>query len=119
MRDIKLFVDEDSNLVDVDVVNGEPVLLDFAEQTGDQRAAVACFISKGTLPGNLDFGISWGQMYTNDSTLIDFSNKLRKFELDIAFMLFRKVDLEIVSSTQEYYISISKYVFQNSRLNSQ
>ena len=38
MRDIKLFVDEDSNLVDVDVVNGEPVLLDFAEQTGDQRA---------------------------------------------------------------------------------
>lgn len=78
MRDIKLFVDEDSNLVDVDVVNGEPVLLDFAEQTGDQRAAVACFISKGTLPGNLDFGISWGQMYTNDSTLIDFSNELQQ-----------------------------------------
>lgn len=78
MRDIKLFVDEDSHIVDIDIIDGEPTWLDFDKQTGDQRAAVACFVSKGTLPGNLDFGISWGQMYTTDSTLIDFSNELQQ-----------------------------------------
>ena len=78
MRDYKIFVDNDNNIVDLDFVNGDAEYLTYSTQTSDQRAALACFICKGTLPGALDFGISWGDVYTTDSTLVQFSNELQQ-----------------------------------------
>ena len=77
MRDFKLIVIEDAG-VDIDIIDGEAAYVDFESQTNDQRAAVACYMCKGTLPGALEQGISWGSDYSTENTAMLLNNELQQ-----------------------------------------
>lgn len=74
MRDFRLSVIEDTGL-DIDIINGQAVLLDEESQTTDQRAAVAVYAMKGTVPGAEDFGMSWADTYSRNTTSMQLSNE--------------------------------------------
>lgn len=77
MRDCKLIVTEKQGL-DIDFINGEPAYLDYEDQTNDQRAAVACYMVKGTVPGREDLGVSWGKEFSNEHTVLNLSNEVQQ-----------------------------------------
>lgn len=76
MRDIKLQVLQDYGL-DVDIIDGEAEYLDYENQTSDQRAALSVYASKGTVPGALDYGISWSNEYTPQNTISQLNNEVQ------------------------------------------
>lgn len=76
MRDYKIVTIEEQG-VDIDIVNGEPVYLDYESQTGDQRAALSTYAVKGTLPGNLEYGVSWGEVYSGGSSVTELNNEIQ------------------------------------------
>ena len=66
MRDCALITDMDKRwYIDIDIIDGQPVYL-IDDQTNDQRAAVAAIQAKGTIPGMLDTGVDWAQLYVRD-----------------------------------------------------
>lgn len=69
---------DDISIVDIDVINGEPVYLDEVAQTGDQRAALAVYIAKGTIPSELDFGVNWATVYDAQNTTLQLNNELQQ-----------------------------------------
>lgn len=77
MRDCKLFYDEG---FDVDFSStGDPVYVDTAEQTNDQRAAVACTIISGTIPSALSVGVDWGSVYDNlEENIVSLDNQCKQ-----------------------------------------
>lgn len=77
MRDYKFTVIEDVGL-DIDIINGEPVYLDYERQTNDQRASVACYMCKGTIPGREDLGISWADQYGQENTILQLCNEVQQ-----------------------------------------
>lgn len=77
MRDWKILVIDESG-VDIDVVNGEAAYLDYDTQTGDQRAALAAYQVKGTIPGLLDFGVSWAAQYSQDNTISMLNEEIQQ-----------------------------------------
>lgn len=77
MRDILLIYDE-NNIVDIDIVNGEPRYVLEEQNTQDQRAAVAAYMTKGTIPGMLDTGVDWSSLYSHDKSLIDIDNQIKR-----------------------------------------
>ena len=64
--------------LDIDIVKGEPVYVTEAQQTQDQRAALAALISVGTIPGNLGFGVNWPSLLNQSQTLISIDNEVRR-----------------------------------------
>lgn len=76
MRDYKIVAVE-SQGIDIDIIDGEPEYLDYESQTGDQRAALAAYAVKGTLPGALDYGVSWGEVYSGQSSVSQLSNEVQ------------------------------------------
>lgn len=77
MRDIKIFSIDDVGL-DIDIIDGYPVLLDSLGQTGDQRAAICTYAVKGTVPGASSFGVNWAEQYTQQNTIVQLSNELQQ-----------------------------------------
>lgn len=82
MRDILIVTPSeeahaDWNL-DIDIVDGQPVLLPEEANTQDQRAALAAYQATGTIPGMPDVGIDWGQLYTKDKTLININDQIQR-----------------------------------------
>lgn len=76
MRDFKI-VSLENQGVDIDIIDGEAAYLDYEAQTGDQRAALAAYTVKGTLPGQLDYGVSWTAVYSGSSTVSQLNNELQ------------------------------------------
>ena len=76
MRDVLLTYDND--ILDLDIVDGEPRYVQYAENTDDQRAAVGAYMSKGTIPGMLEQGINWMDLYAKKSSLIDVDNQTKQ-----------------------------------------
>lgn len=82
MRDILVTTpsentDVDWNL-DIDIVDGQPVLLPEESNTQDQRAALAAYQASGTIPGMPDVGIEWGQLYTKEKTLVNINDQIQR-----------------------------------------
>jgi hypothetical protein len=82
MRDIMVTFptssdDTDWNL-DIDIVNGQPVYVQTAQQTQDQRAAIAALISVGTIPGNLSFGVNWPSLLNQSQSLVSIDNEVKR-----------------------------------------
>lgn len=81
MRDIllKSLSIDDISIIDIDIVDGEPVYLDYESQTGDQRAALSVYASKATVPGMLDYGVSWASIYDKEqNTVMQLNNELQQ-----------------------------------------
>lgn len=82
MRDLKIIVPENRDIVDwdldIDVIDGFPVFLEYERQTQDQRAAVATYTVKGTIPGKPDVGVDWSLLYNHGATVIDIDNEIKQ-----------------------------------------
>lgn len=77
MRDFKIDIIE-SQGVDINIVDGEAEYVEYESRTGDQRAALAVYAVKGTVPGNLDYGVSWSDQYTQDNTVAQLNNEIQQ-----------------------------------------
>lgn len=77
MRDFKVDIIE-SQGVDINIVDGEAEYVEYESRTGDQRAALAVYAVKGTVPGNLDYGVSWADQYTQDNTVAQLNNEIQQ-----------------------------------------
>lgn len=99
MRDVKLVTDNDNRWgVDLDIVDGEPAYLDEAAQTNDQRAAVACYMCKGTVPGLPEAGVSWGAVYDKSITSVQLNNELAQ-----------QLDTYVGSSSEQEMLTSTQY----------
>lgn len=82
MRDLKIIVPEDRDLVDwgmdIDIIDGYPTFLEYERQTQDQRAALAAYTVKGTIPGKPDIGVDWSLLYNQGATIIDIDNEIKQ-----------------------------------------
>lgn len=81
MTDLALITgktEDDITYVDIDIVDGQPTYLAEATQTNDQRASLAIYAAKGAMPGELDFGVSWDSIYSQEDTTIQLSNELQQ-----------------------------------------
>lgn len=82
MRDILVVTPADTTQtdwnLDIDIIDGQPVLLPEEDNTQDQRAALAAYQAEGTIPGMPDVGISWSQLYTKDRTLVNINDQVQK-----------------------------------------
>lgn len=74
MRDFKISVIEDYGL-DLDFVDGEAAYVGNAGQTQDQRASLAVYCTKGTVPGQAEYGVSWADQYNSDTSPSQLSNE--------------------------------------------
>lgn len=83
MRDFKLLTPtEDDWYLDIDVLDGQASLLEYASQTNDQRAAIATYLMRGTVPGALTVGVDWGSLYepgqSNNESLVGINDQIQK-----------------------------------------
>lgn len=81
MRDFKVSYNDG---FDIDIVEGYPVYVDYENQTQDQRAAIGATIVKGTIPGNLDYGVDWAKLWDKEESVIDISNDVNQVVQDVA-----------------------------------
>lgn len=68
----------EDDILDLDIVDGEPRYVQYEGNTEDQRAAVGAYMSKGTIPGMLEQGINWMDLYEQKSSLIDVDNQTKQ-----------------------------------------
>ena len=54
--------------LDFDIVEGYPKYVPTERNTQDQRAAVAAYMFRGTIPGKPQLGIGWTELYQEDYT---------------------------------------------------
>lgn len=82
MRDLKLITPTDPEAVwslDFDIIDGRPQFVPYDRNTQDQRAAVAAYMSKGTVPGKPDLGINWAGLYSgSEETMINIDNEIKR-----------------------------------------
>ena len=79
MRDFRLITSLDGSFnLDIDIIDGQADLVFEADNTQDQRAAVAAYQAQGTIPGMENEGIRWQDLYTNDDTLINIDNQVKQ-----------------------------------------
>ena len=79
MRDFKLITSVDNSFsLDIDIVDGQAVLVFEEQNTQDQRAALAAYQAQGSIPGMENEGIRWQDLYTNEETLIDIDNQIKQ-----------------------------------------
>lgn len=82
MRDLKLIVPPDPDNsgwnLDIDIIDGFPTLLEYERNTQDQRAALAAYTVKGTIPGMPDVGVDWSLLYNQGATVIDIDNEIKQ-----------------------------------------
>lgn len=65
-------------LTDINIREGYVELLPDMETTADQRAAVAAYIIKGTIPGAWDIGVDWSTLLEGNSSLTAANNNIRE-----------------------------------------
>lgn len=82
MRDLKIIVPEDRTKVDwnmdIDIIDGFPSFVSYERNTQDQRAALAVYTVKGTIPGMPDVGVDWSLLYNQGATVIDIDNEVKQ-----------------------------------------
>ena len=82
MRDLMLITpDEKSDwCLDFDIINGVPKYVPTERNTQDQRAAVATYMFRGTIPGKPQLGIGWTELYQEDyeETLTVIDNEVKQ-----------------------------------------
>lgn len=71
-------VNDKSYFLDINIVNGYPEMVHFEGNTQDQRAALSAVTMKGTIPGMLEEGISWGEMLQNQNNLVSLDNQVKQ-----------------------------------------
>lgn len=76
MTDIKITTDNTA-MLDIDIVDGYPVLLLSEQQNDDQRAAMCAVWAKGTVPGMLENGVDWYGLYTQSIDMITINNQMQ------------------------------------------
>lgn len=64
--------------LDIDIVDGRPALLFEVGNTADQRASLAAYQSKGSIPGMRGVGVDWSGLYEKDTSLIDIDNQAKQ-----------------------------------------
>ena len=64
--------------LDIDIIEGYPSLLFEEDNTKDQRASLAAYQSKGSIPGMRDSGVDWSGLYEKDISLIDIDNQAKQ-----------------------------------------
>ena len=77
MRDYKVYSIEDGG-VDLDIIDGEPEYLYSETQTTEQRASLAVYCVKGSLPGQPEFGVSWGTEFSQQNTITTLNNEIQQ-----------------------------------------
>lgn len=82
MRDIRIITpvdrEKESWVMDIDIVNGFPVYVQEERNTQDQRAALATYMTKGTIPGMPDVGVDWSALYQQNATILNIDNEIRQ-----------------------------------------
>ena len=81
MRDLKIItpVGPADWCLDFDIINGQPEFVQYERNTQDQRAALAAYTVRGTIPGMPNVGIGWGGLYDgDDETLITIDNEIKQ-----------------------------------------
>lgn len=82
MRDLALItpVEPTDWCLDFDVINGNPRYVPTDRNTQDQRAAVAAYMMRGTIPGKPEIGIGWSDLYQEDyeETLTVIDNEVKQ-----------------------------------------
>lgn len=82
MRDFKIIVPRDRTKenwnMDIDIIDGYPVFVQTPRNTQDQRAALAAYAVKGTIPGKADAGIDWSLLYNQNATVLDIDNAIKQ-----------------------------------------
>lgn len=82
MRDVVLTYPTDSSdtswNLDLDIVDGYPRYVPEADNTYDQRAAIASLIAKGTIPGNPNLGIDWTQAVGDNNSFLLVDNQVKQ-----------------------------------------
>lgn len=65
--------------LDLDIVNGQPRMVQYERNTQDQRAAISAYMFKGTIPGKPDLGINWADLYSgSEETLVSIDNEVKQ-----------------------------------------
>ena len=77
MRDFRVDILE-SQGIDIDIVDGEAAYVEYDTRTADQRAALAVYAVRGTVPGMPDYGVSWADQYTNQNTVAQLNNEIQE-----------------------------------------
>lgn len=81
MRDISLIgpPSQDSTwTLDINVIQGRPALVPGEEEnTKKQRAAIAVYMAKGTIPGLEGFGVDWPGYIAGKVSLVECDNQAK------------------------------------------
>lgn len=82
MRDIAVVYPENAEDagwdIDIDIIDGYPKYVAQADNTQDQRAALAALMVRGTIPGARDIGVSWGKLLDGEGSLLTIDNEVRR-----------------------------------------
>ena len=82
MRDLALITPTEPTdwCLDFDIVDGYPRYVPESRNTQDQRAAVAAYMTRGTIPGKPELGIGWSELYQEnyEETLISIDNEVKQ-----------------------------------------
>lgn len=82
MRDLALITPAEPTdwCLDFDIINGCPRYVPTDRNTQDQRAAVAAYMMRGTIPGKPELGIGWSELYQEDyeETLTVIDNEVKQ-----------------------------------------
>lgn len=82
MRDLMLITPPTGEqwCLDFDIVNGVPKFVPTERNTQDQRAAVAAYMFRGTIPGKPELGIDWSALYQENyqETLVTVDNEVKQ-----------------------------------------
>lgn len=82
MRDLSIITPaEKANwCLDIDIIDGSPRYVPNDRNTQDQRAAVAAYMFRGSIPGKPELGIGWSDLYQEDynETLTVIDNEVKQ-----------------------------------------
>lgn len=83
MRDVLLITPAERGegwCLDFDIVNGYPKYVPQDRNTQDQRAAVAAYTFRGTIPGKPDLGVDWSGLYSSEEreTIVEIDNEVKQ-----------------------------------------
>lgn len=81
MNDIKLIIDTSLDKewdLDINIKDGWFEELPYANQTQEQRAAVAAYITLGSIPGHLDEGTDWTSYLQDKNNIVTIDNQIKQ-----------------------------------------
>lgn len=75
MKDVMLVTYD--NYLDLEIEDGEPLLLEDHIPNNDQRACVSAYMVQGTVPGAPDIGVDWSLVLDGKESFIQLDNSVR------------------------------------------